>query len=177
MNNLVLENHWPNTENQTLLNQSVRECINQNATHAHFSSIEQQPHTSRSSMVNSTTSVTPVRFSEKNSDLFPFNGCRRLTGDVINNTVDAFNFFHDSGGHLEEKFPGEFHDVCGYGIHTVDGADGDNVVIASAAVTDTGGFDGDEDSEGLPGFGVPAGSEQFFSDDVVCFTQDSEGIP
>ena len=116
-----------------------------------------------------------VIFLKKNS--LPLDCRRGFLGDIIDHAVDSLDFGHDALRHLEKEFPGQFHHLSGDGIHAVDGADGDNVVIASAAVPDPGGFDGNKDGESLPGFGIPAGFHQFFSDDGIGFPEHGESIP
>ena len=59
----------------------------------------------------------------------------KTEGELDYTSVDGiYGAYLTKVGHLEEKFPGEFHDVCGHCIHTVDGADRDDVVIRTFAV-------------------------------------------
>ena len=39
--------------------------------------------------------------------LFPFNGARRLGGDVIDNSVHSGHFVADTAAHFVQHFPGE----------------------------------------------------------------------
>ena len=103
--------------------------------------------------------------------LFPLDGGWGLGGDVVDDAVDAVDLAGDAAGHGLEQLPREVDELCGDGVNGVDGADGDGVVVAAAAVLDAGGLDGDEDGEGLPGLVVPAGLGQLLGDDGVGLAQ------
>ena len=55
--------------------------------------------------------------------LFPFDGARRLGGDVVNDAVDSCHFVADSSGHFVEDFPREAEVISSHAIRACYSAD------------------------------------------------------
>lgn len=106
---------------------------------------------------------------------FPLDSGGGFCGDVVDDAVDAFDLFHDAGGRGAQHGIGQFHPIGGDGVVGVDGAQGDHMLIRSAARgVHTGGKAVVDDGEILPHFCPESGFFYLFAEDKVRIAQNGE---
>ena len=109
--------------------------------------------------------------------LFPFDGARRLGGDVVNDAVDSCHFVADSSGHFVEDFPREAEVISSHAIRACYSADAYGVVIGSFVALYAYGADSCRQySEGLPDIIVEAMLFDDVSDDEISSAEDVESF-
>ena len=109
--------------------------------------------------------------------LFPFNGARRLGGDVIDYSVDSGYFVADPAAHFVQDFPGEAEVVGGHAVGTGNSADAYGVVVGSFVALYAYGTDGcGENGEGLPDIIVEAVLFDNVSDNEVCTAENIQSF-
>ena len=109
--------------------------------------------------------------------LFPFDGARRLGGDVVNDAVDSCHFVADSSGHFVEDFPREAEVISSHSIRACYSADAYGVVIGSFVALYAYRADSCRQySEGLPDIIVEAMLFDDVSDDEISSAEDVESF-
>ena len=68
--------------------------------------------------------------------LFPLNGCRGLTCDVVYNPIDPRNFIYNARADAVQNIVGDTGPVSGHKIIGRDGAKGQGMVIGAAIAHD-----------------------------------------
>lgn len=107
--------------------------------------------------------------------LLPLDGGRGFCGDVVDDAVDALDLLHDAGGRGAQHGVGQLHPIGGDGVVGVDGAQGDHVLIRSAARgVHARGEAVVDDGEVLPHLGAEPRLFDLFAEDGVRVTQDGE---
>ncbi|KAH3681301.1 hypothetical protein WICPIJ_007735 [Wickerhamomyces pijperi] len=59
--------------------------------------------------------------------LFPFDGSRRLRGDIVGDSGDTFDFVDDSRSNLLQEFVWEWEPISSHEIGGFDGSQGDDL--------------------------------------------------
>ena len=104
---------------------------------------------------------------------FPLNRARRFGCDIVNHSVDTFDFIADSSAHFVKDFPGETEIVGGHAVGACDGSDAYSVIVCSFITHDAYAADcGGKYGKGLPDFVIES---SFFDDfsDCLLYTSPS----
>src|ERR1043165_2196428 len=104
--------------------------------------------------------------------LLPLNGRGWFAGDVEADAVDAFAFVGDAGGDAFEDFVGQLDPVGGHAVLAFDDAQSARKVVGAFVALDADAADGEEDSETLPDFVIPAALFHFVHHDPIGIAQD-----
>ncbi len=112
----------------------------------------------------------------KGGALFPFDGCRGLGRDVVEDAVDAFDFVEDLVADFSQEAVGQFHPVGCHGVFRDDGAEVGGEFVGTFVAFDSDGFDGDEAGVGLPDFVVPAVLLELANEDGIAIADDVEAV-
>ena len=71
---------------------------------------------------------------------FPFNGSGRLGTNIIDNSVDAFDFVDNTIGNSAKHVIGEMSPVCCHPVGAGDGTEGDDIFLGTCVSHDTDCF-------------------------------------
>ena len=108
--------------------------------------------------------------------LFPFNGCRRFTGNIVDDAVDVVDFVYDAARDFIEDVvrnagPISRHEVC-----RRNAAQGQGVVIGSEVAHDADGAVIGKDGKVLVDVALHAGIGDFFAENGIGIAEDIQFI-
>ena len=81
--------------------------------------------------------------------LLPLDRRRRLAGDVVDHSTDAFDLVDDAARADIEQLVGQVRPARGHEIHGLDGAQRDHGLVAAAVAGDADGLHRQEHGESL----------------------------
>src|SRR5580692_7872694 len=108
--------------------------------------------------------------------LFPFDGTRRFTRNIVAHSVDALYFVDDSSGDTGQNLIRNSDPVRGHAILAFDDAERNAVFVGSLIPHDADRADRQEHRERLPDLIVPIGSLHFIDDDFISLPKDFEAF-
>lgn len=123
--------------------------------------------------------INPTEWLSKNNFLllFPLNRARRLGCDIVDHSVDTFDFIADSSAHFVKDFPGESEVVGGHTVGACDSSDTYGVIVCSFITHDAYAADrGRKYGKGLPDFVIESSFFNDFSDNGIRFTEDIQSF-
>src|SRR6185437_2278488 len=82
--------------------------------------------------------------------LFPFDGCRWFTADIVYHPVDSFYLFDDIVRNLSQKIIGKMRPVCRHAIHRGNGTECNRKFIRTFVAHHTYTFYREQNRAGLP---------------------------